>query len=772
MTRCGSGDPVLGANVRAVNAADPSIQLTQVTGIDGSTDGSYTIHGVPPGSYDVVVEPLGGDRQYMDALGYTTRVDTDFTSEYLNDTESDCAADSDPTVKNEVPVGASGIKTADFKVEGSSLALVIDETASMGPEIAAIETGLEAIINGLQATGVSFPKTTIVTFDDGSQLRTTTRDPDRLLQIIHSLSPHSTSDCPEGSNRALMTAARQLGAGGTAILVTDADSHRTGPSRRAVEDFYRAKGLRLNTMLSGSCPPAQNPPLRGRTFASALAPPPLIPGAGPDEDRPPDTLGVENALRTFSEESLQTGGLFSFQPEVKTGPADAKTRYSNTLANLGISAVRPALAAVNPATVPQGSGLDVELAGSHTSFRSGSTVAISGADVTASAIRVQSPTLILVHLTATGVAASGFRDVTVSTPRGDGTTETATGLGAVEVVGPPAGPTVLSVTPSTGAVGSTEDVTISGGASHFGGTSVASFINAATGAADGVTVNHLTVTSPTSAVANITIAPGAAIGVRSVSVQTGGENASNPAGHQFLVTPPAPAIARLTGASPAAGVRGATIDVALSGAGTAFASGTSLTSVSGTGVKVLSTTVSSPTSATARLQIAPTASLGFRDLTVATGAESAALLDGFEVKAVPQGGGNPPPTTCSDQARPRSSLLKGKKGATLKHHKLKLRGHASDDGCTATISVAGKVARVEVAISRKAGKKCRFVASSGKLGSARKCSKPVFLKAKGTTTWSLGLKRKLPHAKYTILVRARDAAGNLQATAVKRTVRL
>src|SRR4029079_8795692 len=196
----------------------------------------------------------------------------------------------------------------------------------------------------------------------------------------------------------------------------------------------------------------------------------------------------------------------------------------------------------------------------------------------------------------------------------------------------------------------------------------------------GVTVNHLTVTSPTSAVANVTIAPGAAIGVRSVSVQTGGAQASDPAGHQFLVAPPAPAIARLTAASPAAGVRGATIDVALTGADTAFAGGTSLTSVSGSGVQVLSTTVHGPTSATARLHIAPTAPLGFRDLTVATGAESAALLDGFEVKAGPQGGGNPPPTTCSDHARPRSSLLKGKKGATLKHHKLKLRGHASDDG--------------------------------------------------------------------------------------------
>jgi hypothetical protein len=76
------------------------------------------------------------------------------------------------------------------------------------------------------------------------------------------------------------------------------------------------------------------------------------------------------------------------------------------------------------------------------------------------------------------------------------------------------------------------------------------------------------------------------------------------------------------------------------------------------------------------------------------------------------------------------------------------------------------------AISRKAGKKCRFVAASGRLTSARKCSKPVFLKAKGTTTWSLSVKRKLPRGSYTVLVRARDAAGNLQSTAAKRSLRV
>ena len=77
------------------------------------------------------------------------------------------------------------------------------------------------------------------------------------------------------------------------------------------------------------------------------------------------------------------------------------------------------------------------------------------------------------RLTAAPDAATGFRDVTVSTDRGDGSIETAKGIGAVQVVGPPAAPTVLSVTPSTVAVGTTRDVTISGGLTHFAAGSVA-----------------------------------------------------------------------------------------------------------------------------------------------------------------------------------------------------------------------------------------------------------------------------------------------------------
>jgi hypothetical protein len=778
VTRCKDGSPVLGANVRAIKVGDPTVQVSRVTGFDGQTDGSYTINGLPPGDYDLVVEPLSGDQEYLDRLALFTSVDTDFTQEFMNlSKEDDCAQDTDLNEHESLLVGANGTSVASFKVNKASLALVIDVTGSMGPEIGAIKNGLETMITALDAVPGDLPDTAIVTFDDHATVRTVSHDADRLRSVIAGLTTHSTPDCPEGSNAALMTAGRLLGSGGRALLVTDADSHPTGPTRADVDALYASKGARLSVLLSGFC----TPPAAGARPRAARADTESG-GAAPDEVRPADALGVENSIRTFSDESLFSGGLFSFQPEIKTGTADVVKRYGNTLANIGISSVTPAVAAVSPAAVPRGTTLDVELVGSNTGFRPGSALSVAGAGVTVASTQVLSPSRIVARLAVAAGAATGFRDVTVSTDRGDGSIEAAKGIGAVQVVGAPSAPTVLSVTPSVVAVGTTRDVTISGGLTHFGLGSAAQF-----GA--GVTVNSTTASSATSAVANVTVAPGATIGFRDVTVQTGGETANESVPGPFLVAVAAPAIPRLTGATPGFGRRGSTVDVTLTGADTAFEDGTSAASVSGTGVQVLSTTVTSATSAVAHLKLAGDAPLGFRDLKVTTGAEDASLLDGFEVRPAPAVTPTPTPTptpssspppgpgpgggaagTCSDRARPSVSFLKGKRGVRAKQGRLRLRGRARDTGCVAAISVAGRVARVDVAISRKAGKRCRFVASNGRLTGARKCSKPVFLRAKGSTSWSLATKRRLPRGSYAIQVRARDAAGNVRIA--KRTQRV
>ena len=64
------------------------------------------------------------------------------------------------------------------------------------------------------------------------------------------------------------------------------------------------------------------------------------------------------------------------------------------------------------------------------------------------------------------------------------------------------------------------------------------------------------------------------------------------------------------------------------------------------------------------------------------------------------------------------------------------------------------------------------MAANGRLTKARKCAKRVFLKAKGTASWTLTLKRKLPRGRYAIQVRAIDRAGNRQAKPAARTVRV
>jgi hypothetical protein len=179
----------------------------------------------------------------------------------------------------------------------------------------------------------------------------------------------------------------------------------------------------------------------------------------------------------------------------------------------------------------------------------------------------------------------------------------------------------------------------------------------------------------------------------------------------------------------------------------------SAASAGGAGVSVLSTKVSSPTKAVARLKLASDAPLGFRDLRVTTGAETAALLDGFEVR--PQPGVQPTPTPARTPAptpgpgppqggQPPPAC--GAARATLarprvKKRALRLRGTAA---C---------VARVQVSISRPAARhRCRFVTARGRLGTPRRCSKRVFVAAKGVASWQLATK-KLPAGRYTIRVR-------------------
>jgi hypothetical protein len=71
----------------------------------------------------------------------------------------------------------------------------------------------------------------------------------------------------------------------------------------------------------------------------------------------------------------------------------------------------------------------------------------------------------------------------------------------------------------------------------------------------------------------------------------------------------------------------------------------------------------------------------------------------------------------------------------------------------------GKIAYVDVALARVAGKGCQTLSASGKFVKIKKCTAPHFIRAKGTTSWKLSLKRKLKPGRYVVYAQATDNFG-------------
>ena len=130
---------------------------------------------------------------------------------------------------------------------------------------------------------------------------------------------------------------------------------------------------------------------------------------------------------------------------------------------------------------------------------------------------------------------------------------------------------------------------------------------------------------------------------------------------------------------------------------------------------------------------------------------------------------------CIDKRRPSSKV----KRRSLKHGKgrVSLSGTSRDSGgCSKskarTPGDRGGVKRVLVSIGKIVGRnRCRFLTSNGTLASkARKCSRPVLLRAKGTKKWRFSHRALLPRGKYHAVVRAVDKAGNKERPAKRNIV--
>jgi hypothetical protein len=110
-----------------------------------------------------------------------------------------------------------------------------------------------------------------------------------------------------------------------------------------------------------------------------------------------------------------------------------------------------------------------------------------------------------------------------------------------------------------------------------------------------------------------------------------------------------------------------------------------------------------------------------------------------------------PGARCPDRASPLSSFARGR--ARVGRRSLDVRGRSRDRGCAHLSAVLVSVAKLERG-------RCRFLQPNGQLRRGGTCRRPVWLRARGTTTWRLRLHARLPHGRYRVLVRAVDRNGN------------
>ena len=271
----------------------------------------------------------------------------------------------------------------------------------------------------------------------------------------------------------------------------------------------------------------------------------------------------------------------------------------------------PTITSLNPDQGTQGTTLDVTITGTNLT---GASTASLGSGITVNSFIIDSATQITANITIDADAATGTRDVAVTTPG-----RTATLL--VGFIVEQAPPTITSINPDQSTQGTTLNVIITG--TFFNGASAVSF-------GTGITVNSYTVDSVTQITADITINTDAETGTRYVSVTTVAGIATWPDGFAVVVPP---SIARV---DPAQAGLGETLNVIITGTNFTGASAVSFD----TGITVNSYTVDSATQIMADITIDADAETGTRDVSATTVAGTATLSDGFNVEqAVPVGGG-------------------------------------------------------------------------------------------------------------------------------------
>ena len=272
------------------------------------------------------------------------------------------------------------------------------------------------------------------------------------------------------------------------------------------------------------------------------------------------------------------------------------------------------ISAVSPPTGTQGlANLNVNLTGLFTHWVNGTSTASFGAGITVNSLTVTSATAATANITISTAATIASRTVTVTTG-----SEVASITGGFSVL---AGvPTLLTASPGTAQAGTSANVVITGTFTSFQqGFTTVSF-------GSGVTVNVITVSSPTQLTVNITVASNATVGGRTIQVNTNSQDVQLTGAFSVLAGTPV-----ITQINPNFGNPGQTLNVTLDGLYTDWIQGTTTVSF-GSGITVNTVTVSATNQLTANITIGAATPWVRRDAITTTGGQVENVPAGFTIQ--------------------------------------------------------------------------------------------------------------------------------------------
>ncbi len=298
--------------------------------------------------------------------------------------------------------------------------------------------------------------------------------------------------------------------------------------------------------------------------------------------------------------STQITATLTLAANATLGPSSISVTTSAGVSNtvpFTVNAPVPTLTSVTPNSGTQGTAVNVTLAGS--GFIAGATVGVTGSGITVSNVTVVSGTQITATLNIAANATTGAHNISITTTGGTSNTVAFTVNSASGL------PTLTSIAPSSGAQGTSVNVTLTG--TNF---TTGSQVRLQGG---GLTQTNIVVVSPTQITATYNISSSATIGAHNTWVVTSAGSSNM---LTFTVTA-AQGAPTLTSVTPNSGVRGNAVNVTL--AGTNFIAGATV-GATGSGITVSNVTVASSTQITATLTLAANATLGPSSISVTTSA--------------------------------------------------------------------------------------------------------------------------------------------------------